>query len=80
MKEANKNLSFEQALEELERIVEQLEAGEAGLEESLKLYEKGIGLYRLCMKRLEDLQGKIEVLVKELDGGFSKKDFLSDED
>ncbi len=80
MKQENRALSFEQALEELERIVEELETGEVGLEDSLKLYEKGIGLYRLCMKRLEDLQGKIEVLVKELDGSFTKKDFLSDED
>ncbi len=80
MKQENRALSFEQALEELEKIVEELETGEVGLEDSLKLYEKGIGLYRLCMKRLEDLQGKIEVLVKELDGSFTKKDFLSDED
>ena len=80
MKQENRALSFEQALEELEKIVEELETGEVGLEDSLKLYEKGIGLYRLCMKRLEDLQGKIEVLVKELDGSFTRKDFLSDED
>ena len=80
MKEMDSNLSFEQALEELEKIVNELEEGKVGLEDSLKLYEKGIGLYRLCMKRLEDFQGKIQVLVKELDGSLSRKEFLSDED
>ena len=80
MKKENSNLSFEEALAELEKIVEELETGDIPLESSLKLYEEGIGLYRFCMKKLEELQGKIEVLVKELDGSLTKKDFLSDED
>ncbi len=71
----NNNTSFEEALRRLEEIVAELEDGDIPLEESLKLYEEGIGLYRLCMAKLNELQGKIEILVKEMDGTFIRKDF-----
>ena len=53
---------FEENLKELELIVAKLESGEAGLDESLELYEKGIKLSALCKERLETAKQKIETL------------------
>ena len=60
--------TFEQALEALETLVDRLEKGELTLEESLKLYEEGIRLSRLCHGKLEEAEGKIEVLLKDARG------------
>jgi exodeoxyribonuclease VII small subunit len=57
--------AFEQALKELEEIVLRLEKGELALEESLKLYEEGIRLSRICHTKLEEAEGKIEILLKD---------------
>jgi len=55
-------LSFEEARKELERIVAQLESGQADLENALALWERGEELYRLCLARLDAAQGKVEEL------------------
>jgi len=60
--------TFEQALVALEKIVERLEKGELPLEESLQLYEEGIRLSRLCHGKLEEAEGKIEMLLKDAKG------------
>ena len=60
--------SFEAALQKLETIVQRLEKGELTLEESLRLYEEGIRLSRLCHSKLEEAEGKIEQLVKDSRG------------
>lgn len=54
--------TFEENLKELELIVAKLESGEAGLDEALELYEKGIKLSALCKERLETAKQKIETL------------------
>jgi exodeoxyribonuclease VII small subunit len=59
---SNSELTFEEARKELERIVAQLESGQAGLEDALALWERGEGLYKLCLARLDAAQGKIEEL------------------
>jgi exodeoxyribonuclease VII small subunit len=58
-------LPFEEALKRLEGIVERMEDGKAPLEELIVLFEKGGALASLCQKRLDELQGKIEILVKD---------------
>jgi exodeoxyribonuclease VII small subunit len=60
-------LTFEQAHAELERIVEQLERGEAGLDEALGLWQRGEDLYRFCRERLDTAQGKIEELARRVE-------------
>jgi exodeoxyribonuclease VII small subunit len=60
--------TFELALQQLEQIVQKLEKGELPLEESLKLYEEGIRLSRLCHAKLEEAEGRIEVLMKDARG------------
>lgn len=61
-------LSFEEARAELERIVAQLESGQAGLEDAVTLWERGEELYRLCVGKLDAAHGKIEELGKKIDG------------
>jgi exodeoxyribonuclease VII small subunit len=60
--------SFEAALQKLDEIVQRLEKGELPLEESLKLYEEGIRLSRICHDKLEEAQGRIELLMKDARG------------
>ena len=57
-------LTFETAQKELEEIVERLERGNAGLEEAIKLWERGEELLRFCLERLETAEGKIEELAQ----------------
>ena len=58
---------FEKALNELESLVEQMEQGEMGLEESLKAFERGIALTRTCQQALKEAEQKVQVLI-ERDG------------
>lgn len=60
--------TFEAALKQLEEIVQRLEKGELPLEESLVLYEQGIRLSRLCHGKLEEAEGRIELLMKDARG------------
>jgi exodeoxyribonuclease VII small subunit len=55
-------LTFEEAHRELERIVAELEAGRASLEDAVVLWERGDELYRYCVERLDSAQGKIDEL------------------
>jgi exodeoxyribonuclease VII small subunit len=64
----NEKPTFETAVTRLEEIVQRLEKGELTLEESLTLYEEGIGLSKLCHQKLEEAEGKIELLVKDAKG------------
>ncbi|MDM7940976.1 MAG: exodeoxyribonuclease VII small subunit [Methanothrix sp.] len=63
---SEKDVRLEEALDDLERIVEELESGKKSLEECLDLYEKGMSLVRHCHARLENAQRKIESLTGEL--------------
>ena len=55
---------FEVSLEELEKIVKELEAGDLPLERSLELFERGVGLSEQCRKQLEDAETRVESLVR----------------
>jgi exodeoxyribonuclease VII small subunit len=65
---------FEAALEELEQIVEQLESGELSLEDSLSAFENGVGLVRFCNQKLNDVEKKIEMLVRDKEGKLELKE------
>jgi exodeoxyribonuclease VII small subunit len=60
-------MTYEEAEKELTQIVEQLERGDAGLDEALKLWERGEELYRFCAAHLEEAEGRIEELSKRVD-------------
>jgi len=61
---------FENALKELEQIVEQLEDSELPLDDALKLFEKGIKLSQFCSARLDDAEQKVELLIKDAGGSL----------
>ncbi len=65
---ADKKLTFETSLKELERIVRRLEEGDSSLEDSLKLFEDGVRLSRECQERLNQAERRIEVLLKDENG------------
>jgi exodeoxyribonuclease VII small subunit len=60
----NDGPTFEEARAELERIVAQLESGEAGLEDAIGLWERGEELYKLCVAKLDAAQGRVEELAR----------------
>ncbi len=62
------NLNFEDALKALEAIVHKLESGEAPLDESIALYERGHALRLLCQKRLDSAKARIDMIVAGRDG------------
>jgi exodeoxyribonuclease VII small subunit len=55
-------MTFEEAQKELERIVQQLESGQADLDDAIKLWERGEELHRFCVEKLESARGRIETL------------------
>lgn len=59
--------TFEAAQQELERIVERLERGEAPLDEALALWQRGEELYRLCRGRLDAAEGRVEELARRVE-------------
>lgn len=65
---SEKSQTFEASLAELEKIVRRLEDGDLPLEESLKLFEKGVKLSRECQERLNQAERRIEILLKDEDG------------
>ncbi|HZQ25119.1 MAG TPA: exodeoxyribonuclease VII small subunit [Terriglobales bacterium] len=56
---------FEECLQRLEKIVQELEKGEIPLEKSLTLFEEGMQLSSACRKELEEAEGKVEILLKQ---------------
>ena len=75
-----KDMTFEKALEKLEKIVDQLEGGDLPLEDSLKRYEEGIKLARTCQQKLEKAKARIEVLMKDSKGKFTRKELDAEEE
>ncbi len=67
------DITFEQALEQLEAIVARMEDGKLPLEESLAAYQSGAQLIRFCESKLTDAQGRIAILE-----GDSLRDFTPD--
>jgi len=67
--------TFETSLEELERIVRQLEQGELTLEKSLELFEQGVTLSRDCQERLNQAERRIEILMRDNQGRAAVRPF-----
>jgi exodeoxyribonuclease VII small subunit len=72
--------NLESAMEEIEQIVEKLEIGDLSLEDSLASYEKGVGLVKFCYQKLNEVEKKIELLVKDKDGKLQLKAFAEPPD
>ena len=61
-------LKFEKAMTRLENIVEELERGDLDIDKSLEIFEEGIKMSRLCSKKLNEAEAKIEKLTKDKKG------------
>lgn len=70
---AQKN--FETSIKRLEEIVQDLEKGDLPLEESLKVFEEGMSLIKFCSQKLEEVEQKVTMLVKEGDAGYVHRPF-----
>ena len=68
-------LTFEQAIQRLEKIVADMEGAELPLEDVLKKYEEGTRLVRFCNQKLEEAEKKIEILAKKPDGSVALEPF-----
>ncbi len=71
--------SFEASLTALEKAVDNLESGDLSLEESLKCFEQGVKMATRCQKYLNDVETRVEILLKEKDGSLSVVEDAGDE-
>ena len=69
--------SFETCLEELEKVVNELEGGDLTLERSLELFERGMGLSESCRKQLEEAETRVEMLIRK-EGKLTAEPFRPD--
>ncbi len=78
-KKTDKQASFEKALERLETIVTEMEGGSLSLEKMMKRFEEGMNLIKFCSEKLNEVEQKIEILVKK-DGQTVLKPFETEDD
>jgi exodeoxyribonuclease VII small subunit len=71
----NEEIRFEDALDRLEDIINNLQDGNLPLEESLKKFEEGVSLVRMCQKKLDDAETKVSLLIKDEKGGTVETSF-----
>ncbi len=72
---AKKKKTFEESIQQLEKIVEDLETGDLPLEDALKKFEEGVDISKICSKKLDEIEKKVSVLLKDKDGEVIKKPF-----
>lgn len=70
------DVTFEEAMKQLEAIVQDLEAGDLSLEIALKKFEEGVRLSKLCSRKLDETEKKISILLKDPKGDVCEKPFL----
>ena len=68
MQKEVKKISFEEALAELESIVQKLESGQVKLEDAVNAYEKGVQMQKVCEEKLKEAQMKVEKLILDKEG------------
>lgn len=74
-----KDLSFEEALAQLENIVRELESGRIKLDDAVNAYEKAVALKQLCESKLQNAQLKIEKIEVSPQGDISACEFTAPE-
>lgn len=78
MNKKKKSITFEDAIDELETTVQQLEKGDLSLDESLTQFKKGIELYKYCHELLSKAEGEIKVILDKDNGQLDEIDFGDD--
>lgn len=79
MENKEKKVTFEEALARLEEIVRAMESGSAKLDDSLALFEEGVGLVKFCTGELDSAEQKVKILQAGDDGKLAEKDFVKPE-
>jgi exodeoxyribonuclease VII small subunit len=69
--------SFETSLDELEKVVKELESGDLALDRSLELFSRGMQLSDFCRKQLEDAETRVEMLIRK-EGAYQPEPFRSE--
>ena len=69
--------TFEQAIKQLEQIVQDLESGDMPLEKAVKTFEEGIQLSKFCSQKLDETEKRITILMQDSDGQLSETPFSS---
>jgi exodeoxyribonuclease VII small subunit len=72
-------IGFEEAIEQLEEITRKLESGSMSLDESIKAYETGMELRKICQEMLSRAEKKLEYLERRADGSLEKKPILAED-
>jgi exodeoxyribonuclease VII small subunit len=75
MSKKEKKVSFEEALKRLEEIVETMESGEVDLDRMVESFEEGQNLVKLCTDKLNEVEAKIEKIIKNAPEGAVVEDF-----
>jgi exodeoxyribonuclease VII small subunit len=75
-----KKKTFEEALKQLEAIVEELETGDLPLEKAIKRFEQGVKLSKFCSEKLDETEKKITILLKNQEGNALEKPFTPEND
>ena len=71
--------TFETALKRLEEVLGSLEHGDLPLEDSLAAFEEGVGLVKFCQRKLDEVEKRVEVLLKDDAGKFFTRPFPEEE-
>ncbi len=74
---ADEQKKFEDELKELEAIVARIDSGELSLEESIEAFERGVGLVRMLNHKLDEIEKKVEVLVRNAQGELRSTPYQS---
>jgi exodeoxyribonuclease VII small subunit len=69
-------MSFEKAMQKLEKIVQELEAGDLTLEESFKKFEEGVKLSKFCSSKLDETEKRVSLLLKNPEGKLIETPFI----
>ena len=72
--------TFEQAMKQLEQIVQDLESGDMPLEKAIKTFEDGIQLSKFCSEKLDETEKRITILMQSPDGEFSEAPFSGEDE
>jgi exodeoxyribonuclease VII small subunit len=70
--------TFEQAMKQLEEIVQELESIDLPLEKAIKKFEEGVKLSKFCSEKLDETEKRITILLKDQSGQFIEKPFISE--
>ena len=70
--------TIEQAMKQLEQIVQDLESGDMPLEKAIKTFEEGVQLSKFCSQKLDETEKRITVLIQNSDGKIAEVPFSDD--